>query len=106
MSRSQDKTVGTHPRDCRRKHAPVAIIVPKGEQRAQPRRLRALDAYVASLARMGATEFNYADRCRGTRREPFFDLETQRLLIHVFHDPLQHPGSFFAASIGPTNVMA
>ncbi len=48
---------------------PPAADRPKEEQRAQTGQLRGLDAYVASLARMGAAEFSYADRCRETRRE-------------------------------------
>lgn len=71
MTAHKGQTVSARlrPIDCRRKHAPAAVIVPKEEQRAQTGQLRGLDAYVASLARMGAAEFSYADRCRGTRRE-------------------------------------
>ncbi len=89
----QNSSAHLRPIDCGRKHVPAPVIVPKEEQRAQTGWLCGLDAYIASPAREGTTEFNYVDWRRGARREPFFDLKAQGLLICAFHVPLHHSSS-------------
>jgi hypothetical protein len=57
---------------------PAPVVVSKEEQHSHGARVYGLDAYayITSAAQTGATEFNYADRSRRTRGEPFLDLET------------------------------
>lgn len=67
---------------ARRENAP-AVIVPEKEDREHARRMRSLDAYVASVIRIQATEPRDACWHSRGRCKPFVDQRTQRLLSGI-----------------------